>query len=57
MTDAIENAAEHRLISPSTLRVRRHREGRREGARPFSVAIPGRFIDVAIAPGLLDAED
>ena len=55
MTDAIESTAEHYPVCASTLRVRRHRERRREGARLFSVAIPGRFIDAAIARGLLDA--
>ena len=57
MTTAIECTAEHRAVSASTLRVRRHRERRRERVRLFTVEVPEAVIDEAIARGLLKPED
>ena len=50
-------AIEPPVNNPSTLRVRRHRQRRRERVRLLSVELPGHFIDAAIARGLLDADD
>ncbi len=44
-------------VNPSTSRVRRHRERRREGLRLFTVTVPQTLIENAIARGLLAAED
>jgi len=54
VTDTVTDAAR---VSPSTLRVRRHRERRREGLRLFTVEVPELRIDEAIARGLLSPED
>jgi len=51
--DTVTDAAR---VSPSTLRVRRHRERRREGLRLFTVEVPELRIDEAIARGLLSPE-
>ncbi len=56
MTAASANAAEPRL-SLSTLRVRRHRERRREGVRLVTVEVPEPAIEAAVARGLLKPED
>ena len=56
MTAAPESTTEHRL-SPSTLRVRRHRERRREGLRLVTVEVPEPAIEAAVARGLLKPED
>jgi hypothetical protein len=56
MNTAIESIDEPR-ISASTLRVRRHRERRREGLRLLSIEIPEPTIEDAIARGLLKPED
>ena len=34
-------------VNPSTLRVRSHRERRRERVRLFTIELPGHFIDAA----------
>ena len=57
MTIAIECAAEHRPVSASTLRVRRHRERRRKRHCLFTVEVPEPVIEQAIARGLLKPED
>ena len=57
MNTAIESTAEHRPVSASTLRVRRHRERRRERVRVLKVEVPERFIEAAIARGLLKTQD
>ena len=44
-------------MRPSTLRVRRYRERRREGLRLLTVEIPEPVIEAAIARGLLKPED
>ena len=44
-------------VNPSTLRVRRHRERRRERVRLFSVEVPERLIEEAVGRGLLRPED
>jgi len=56
MTDTAM-AAQPRYASASTLRVRRHRERRREGLRLFSVEVPEPRIDEAIARRLLSPQD
>jgi hypothetical protein len=56
MNTATESIDEPR-ISASTLRVRRHRERRREGLRQLSIEIPEPTIEDAIARGLLKPED
>lgn len=48
--------AEH-SVSSSTLRVRRHRERRRERLHLFTVEVPEDLIDEALARGLLKPED
>jgi len=50
-------ATEPRSVSPSTLRVRRHRERRRQGLRLFNVEVPEPRIDEAIARRLLSPQD
>ena len=44
-------------VSSSTLRVRRHRERRRERLHLFTVEVPEDLIDEALARGLLKPED
>ena len=44
-------------VSASTLRVRRHRQRRRDGVRLFTVEVPERLIEQAITRGLLKQED
>jgi hypothetical protein len=51
----VENVIETR--GPSTLRVRRHRDRRREGLRLLTLEMPETAIDVAIARGFLKPED
>jgi len=46
-----------RPFSASTLRVRRHRERRREGLCLFTVEVPEATIEEARARGLLKPED
>jgi hypothetical protein len=43
--------------SPGTLRVRQHRQRRRDGLRLFTVIVPETVIENAIARGLLAAEN
>jgi hypothetical protein len=43
--------------SPSTLRVRRFRERRKEGLRLLTVTVPETVIEKTVARGLLAAED
>jgi hypothetical protein len=57
MTATIENPAEDRAVSPSTLRVRRHRERRRERLRLFTIEVSEDLIDEALARDLLKPED
>ena len=56
MNTATDSIDEPR-ISASTLRVRRHRQRRREGLRLLTVEIPEPVIEAAIARGLLKPED
>jgi hypothetical protein len=56
MNTATESIDEPR-ISASTLRVRRHRERRREGLRQFIVDVPESVIQQALTRGLLAPED
>ena len=56
MNTATESIDEPR-ISASALRVRRHRQRRREGLRLLTVEIPEPVIEAAIARGLLKPED
>src|SRR5262252_8647013 len=56
MTADNENVTDTRPIRPSTLRVRRHRERRREHLRLLTVEIPEFTIEDAIARGLLKPE-
>jgi hypothetical protein len=46
-----------RTANPSTLRVRRHRERRRQGICLFTVEVPRALIEAAIARGLLKPVD
>jgi hypothetical protein len=55
MSTAAERIGKPR--SSSALRVRRHRERRREGLRLLSIEIPEPTIEDAIARGLLKSED
>jgi hypothetical protein len=57
MSDALDNITNPAPEKPGTLRVRRHRERRREGLRLFSVPVPETVIENAIARGLVAAED
>ena len=57
MTADNENVTESRPVRPSTLRVRRHRERRREGMRLLTVEMPEFAIQAAIARGLLKPEE
>ena len=56
MTD-VENVPEPRLASPSTLRVRLHRNRRRKRLRLLTLEMPETAIDAAIARGFLKPED
>jgi hypothetical protein len=56
MTPSDENVTEP-PVRPSTLRVRLHRERRREGLRLLTLEIPESAIDAAIARGFLGLED
>jgi hypothetical protein len=57
MTVASDHTTAPRPVHPSTPRVRRHRERRRDGLRLFTVTIPETVIENAITRGLLAAED
>jgi len=57
MTSAIKSAAEDHAVSASTLRVRRHRERRREGLCLFTVEVPEATIEEARARGLLPPQE
>jgi hypothetical protein len=57
MSNAPDNVTNPAPANPSTLRVRRHRERRRDGLRLFTVPVPKTVIEGAIARGLLAAED
>src|SRR6516162_8518120 len=46
-----------RPVKPSTLRVRLHRDRRRERLRLLTLEMPERAIDAAIARGFLKPED
>jgi hypothetical protein len=52
MSDALDSAATARPANPSTQRVRRYRERRREGLQLFTVTVPETVIEGAIARGL-----
>ena len=53
----VENVTDTRPVRPSALRVRRHRERRREGLRLLALEMPQPLIDAAIARGFLKPED
>jgi hypothetical protein len=53
----VENGTESRPVRPGTLRVRLHRERRREGLRLLTLEIPVSAVDAAIARGFLKPED
>jgi hypothetical protein len=52
-----ENGTETRPVRPSTVRVRLHRERRREDLRLLTLEMPETAIDAAIARGFLAPED
>jgi hypothetical protein len=52
-----ENVTEPRPLRPSTLRVRLHRERRRDGLRLLTLEMPESAINAAIARGFLKPED
>jgi hypothetical protein len=52
-----DNVTQSHSLRPNTLRVRRHRQRRREGLRLLTVEIPEPVIEAAIARGLLKPED
>jgi hypothetical protein len=56
MTAGHENAIEPRPVRPSTLRVRLHRERRRERLRLLTLEMPESAIHAAIAWGFLKPE-
>jgi hypothetical protein len=56
MNTATESIDEPR-ISASTLRVRRHRERRREGLRLLTLEMPEPAIETAVVRGLLKPEE
>src|SRR6516165_7702159 len=56
MTVGDESVTKSRPVG-NTLRVRRHRERRREGLRLLTLEMPETAIDVAIARGFLKPED
>ena len=51
------NAVNAHSVNPSTLRVRRHRERRREGLCLFAVEVPEATIEEARARGLLPPQE
>ena len=53
----VGNVTEPRLTRPSTQRVRRYRERRREGLRLLTLEIPKSAIDAAVARDFLKPED
>ena len=53
----VENVTQPHSLRPNTLRVRRHRQRRREGLRLLTVETPEPVIEAAIARGLLKPED
>jgi hypothetical protein len=53
----VEKVTETRPVRPSTLRVRRYRERRREHLRLLTVEVPEPVIEDAIARGLLKPEE
>jgi hypothetical protein len=55
--DRSRNVTETRPERPSTLRVRLHRERRREGLRLLTLEMPESAINAAIARGFLKLED
>src|SRR5262245_18105470 len=57
MTADNENVTDVRTVRSSRLRVRSHRERRREHLRLLTVAIPEPVIEDAIARGLLKPEE
>jgi hypothetical protein len=57
MTADDENVTEPPSVRLSTLRVRLHRERRREGLRLLTLEMPETAIDAAIARGFLKPED
>jgi hypothetical protein len=57
MTGGDEKVTKPRPARPSTLRVRLHRERRREGLRLLTLEMPETAIDAAIARGFLKPEE
>ena len=57
MTIAAEQTMAPHPVNPSTSRVRRHRQRRRDSLRLYTVTVPEMVIENAIARGLLAAED
>jgi hypothetical protein len=57
MMTRVENVTELRPARPGTLRVRRHRERRRERSRLLTLEMPETAIEAAIARGLLKPEE
>ena len=57
MTAGDENVAKARPVGPSTLRVRLHRDRRRERLRLLTLEMPETAIDAAIARGFLKPEE
>ena len=57
MTAGDENVAKPRPVGPSTLRVRRDRERRRECLHLLTLEMPETAIDAAIARGFLKPEE
>jgi hypothetical protein len=57
MITVVQNITEPRPANPSTLRVRRHRERRKDGLRLFTMTVPETVIENAIGRRLLAAED
>ena len=53
----VQKITEASSVTPSTLRVRRYRERRREHLRLLTVEIPEPVIEDAIARGLLKPEE
>ena len=53
----VGSVTEPRLTRPSTQRVRRHRDRRRERLRLLTLEMPETAIDAAIARGFLKPED
>jgi hypothetical protein len=53
----VGNVTEPPLTRPSTQRVRRYRERRREGLRLVTLEVPETAIDAAIARGFLKPEE